>query len=428
MRLAALALIAALAAPQAGAAQTLEQRFERWFGPPLASGPQTSRPAPPARQAQTRAPSPLSVPTPTLRPGEEAATPDAPASSGARAASADEPAPAETADKPDAEAPASSEAAPEASEAAREPAAGPVWEPAAAVDTDGEPAEPEIEIVPLPQERPAEEPGEQSGRAPARQTPEVSSHPDAAATEASQTPEPEAAGPGPSEPPAESETLQPAYVSPDTARTTPEEGAPQTPDTAISPAMSVEAARAVEDAQACETELRARGAIFTVGASLSDGDCGVLRPVAMTRTSSGIDVSPATRMLCRTALAFDIWATESVGPAARAELGAKAPSSIVHASTYVCRERASEVGISEHARGSAIDIGAFRWDGGDGGREPISVEAQTPGSPEDRFLASVRRAACGPFATVIGPGTDPDHADHFHLDIAARANGSTYCR
>lgn len=217
---------------------------------------------------------------------------------------------------------------------------------------------------------------------------------------------------------------EPAYVSPDEARTSPEERAPETPDFDVTPQESVEAARAVEDARACEAELTARGARFTVSPSVSEGECGVLRPVSLTRTSSGVALGADTRMLCRTALAFDIWVTEGVVPAARETLGADAPSAIGEVSTYVCRDRARESGVSEHGRGSAIDVGAFAWEK----RAPVAVEAQDAGSPEDRFLAAVRRAACGPFKTVLGPGTDADHADHLHLDIAARSNGSTYCR
>jgi len=90
----------------------------------------------------------------------------------------------------------------------------------------------------------------------------------------------------------------------------------------------------------------------------------------------------------------------------------------------VCRPRASEKGISEHARGSAIDIASFVFDKG----EEIGVATKPAGSPEAKFQDSIRAAACGPFKTVLGPGTDSDHDTHFHLDIAARNNGATYCK
>jgi hypothetical protein len=192
----------------------------------------------------------------------------------------------------------------------------------------------------------------------------------------------------------------------------------------VTPAASVLAAAAIEDAELCEGELKKRGVEFTVGESISEGDCGVLRPINVKRLSSGIAVSPDTQFLCRTALALDDWMTAGVLPAVKAELPGRKLSQFRHASTYVCRPRASESGISEHARGSAIDIAAFVFDKG----EDVGVEAQAEGSPEAKFQAAVRTAACGPFKTVLGPGTDPDHATHFHLDIAARKTGATYCK
>lgn len=192
----------------------------------------------------------------------------------------------------------------------------------------------------------------------------------------------------------------------------------------ITPAAAVRAAAAVEDAKLCEAELEKRGAVFTVGESISNGECGVLRPVSIERLSSGVAIAPGTKLLCRSALALDRWMTESVVPAAKASFPATRLAGLRHASTYVCRTRASENGISEHARGSAVDIARFVL--GDG--RSIGVETQAPGSPEARFQRRIRNGACGPFKTVLGPGTDADHATHFHLDIAARRNGSTYCK
>jgi hypothetical protein len=45
-----------------------------------------------------------------------------------------------------------------------------------------------------------------------------------------------------------------------------------------------------------------------------------------------------------------------------------------------------------------------------------------------KFLGAIRKAACGPFKTVLGPGSDADHALHFHFDLAPRRNGGTFCQ
>ena len=192
----------------------------------------------------------------------------------------------------------------------------------------------------------------------------------------------------------------------------------------MTPAAMVQAAAAIEDARNCEAELKQRGAIFTVGESIAEGECGVLRPVEMKTLSSGVSITPSTVLLCRAALALDEWMSDSVVPAAKAAFPDDKLKTFRHASTYVCRPRASEAGISEHARGSAIDIGGFTLASG----RNLGIAAQKDGSPEAQFQHAIREAACGPFKTVLGPGTNSDHATHFHLDIAARRNGATYCK
>jgi hypothetical protein len=37
-----------------------------------------------------------------------------------------------------------------------------------------------------------------------------------------------------------------------------------------------------------------------------------------------------------------------------------------------------------------------------------------------RYIDALRRAACGWFTTVLGPGSDAAHADHLHLDREPR--------
>ncbi|WP_427024226.1 extensin family protein [Aureimonas ureilytica] len=304
-------------------------------------------------------------------------------------------------------------------------------------------AAPAPDSIPRPEPRPEPTPGDASdgpageaapkpvGKPRTDDKPEAGQKPEPKAEDpagAAEKPEaaPASAGtaPAPSSEPAGPAAPQPAYVPPDKARTTPEPSAPDVPDMAVTPAETVEAAAAVEDAVACEKELKARGVEFTVGETIADGQCGVLRPVSIRKLSSGVSVEPGTTFLCRTALALDIWVSEGVEPAAKAEFAGARVKALSQASTYVCRARASESRISEHSRGSAIDIAGFELSDG----RKVPVDATRPGTPEDRFAARVRRAACGPFRTVLGPGTDSDHGTHLHLDIAARSRDATYCR
>jgi hypothetical protein len=73
--------------------------------------------------------------------------------------------------------------------------------------------------------------------------------------------------------------------------------------------------------------------------------------------------------------------------------------------------------ISEHGKGKAIDIGAFVLDNG----QMLTVL--------DNYNKSVRKAhaaACGPFGTTLGPGSDGFHENHLHFDTARYSYGS-YC-
>lgn len=77
--------------------------------------------------------------------------------------------------------------------------------------------------------------------------------------------------------------------------------------------------------------------------------------------------------------------------------------------------------MSAHGRGLAIDIAWFDFEGGR--RESVSV----PGDATiARYVQTLRRAACGWFTTVLGPGSDAAHADHLHLDLERRGrNGDS---
>ena len=40
----------------------------------------------------------------------------------------------------------------------------------------------------------------------------------------------------------------------------------------------------------------------------------------------------------------------------------------------------------------------------------------------------VRLRACRMFTTVLGPGSDPYHGDHFHVDVLQRKGGYRICQ
>jgi len=85
------------------------------------------------------------------------------------------------------------------------------------------------------------------------------------------------------------------------------------------------------------------------------------------------------------------------------------------------RNRAAGARISAHGQGLAVDIAWFAFQGG--GRERVEAPG---GEPAVRFVAALRKAACGWFTTVLGPGSDAAHTDHLHLDREPRGrNGES---
>ena len=79
------------------------------------------------------------------------------------------------------------------------------------------------------------------------------------------------------------------------------------------------------------------------------------------------------------------------------------------------RNRAAGAKMSAHGSGLAIDIAWF--DLANGGR--MLVE-RPPNGTATRFIDAVRKAGCGWFTTVLGPGSDPSHANHLHFDRERR--------
>ena len=180
------------------------------------------------------------------------------------------------------------------------------------------------------------------------------------------------------------------------------------------------------------------------------GQCGTPAPV-MLRRVAGVEITPPAVVNCRIAAKLNEWVEKKLQPLAR-EMLDTAVGRIVNASAYTCRQRiGNPKRLSEHSFANALDISAFvmtdgrtidvltHWGrtardlraqakvgegtkmaGGDA--QPLS-DAQpavpTP-SPESLFLRRTHVAACGHFATVLGPEANEAHRNHFHLDLAAR--------
>ena len=172
----------------------------------------------------------------------------------------------------------------------------------------------------------------------------------------------------------------------------------------------------------CRQRLQTLGVAFQNRPAEADASgCAMPYPVNVKTLGNGVAIEPEAIMNCAMAEATARFAAEVIAPTARRDFGADLKS-ISQASAYICRPRNGTTKLSEHAFGNALDIASFKLSDG----QVVDVVLR-PEEQAARFLGALRKAACGPFRTVLGPGSDADHATHFHLDLAPRRHGGTVC-
>ncbi|RUW52291.1 extensin family protein [Mesorhizobium sp. M1A.F.Ca.ET.072.01.1.1] len=175
---------------------------------------------------------------------------------------------------------------------------------------------------------------------------------------------------------------------------------------------------------ACRERLKTLGVEFEEHKAEHDAEigCSIPYPIVMKTLGKSISIGAGAELNCQMAEAAARFAVEVIQPAAKAEFGADLKS-IGQASAFVCRPRNGGGKLSEHAFGNALDIASFTLSDG----RTIEV-GPVPPEKDANFLNTIRKAACGPFKTVLGPGSDPDHALHFHFDLEPRRNGGRFCQ
>jgi hypothetical protein len=175
---------------------------------------------------------------------------------------------------------------------------------------------------------------------------------------------------------------------------------------------------------ACRRDLKRLGVEFRDLPPIDEGGaCRVDYPVEVSGLSGGIAMQPAATLNCAMAAAFARWTKEELAPASRWRYfsGVKA---IHQGSSYSCRRIRGSGTPSEHSRGNALDVMRIELENG------RDIDVRKPGWFAFRqrgLLNSVRGDACDHFTTVLGPGYDADHKDHFHFDIKERRGGRA-CR
>jgi hypothetical protein len=156
------------------------------------------------------------------------------------------------------------------------------------------------------------------------------------------------------------------------------------------------------------------------------GDCGIAHPVEVSRLGGGVKMQPPATLTCEMAETLARWSKKELVPAARGRYFSGIDT-IHQASSYSCRWVKGRTGgtLSEHGKGRALDIAQITLNNG---KKIIVKKKAFWKFREKGLLNSVRSDGCGYFNTVLGPGYDADHKDHFHFDIKERRGGSRSCR
>jgi hypothetical protein len=180
----------------------------------------------------------------------------------------------------------------------------------------------------------------------------------------------------------------------------------------------------------CLEALRAAGATAEVAAQPKPGDasCQIENPVRLTAIAmpggkGAVAVPEGPVVACRFARPFADWLGGIAAPVLGAARGA--PLKAVRTGPgFECRSRNRQGGEkpSAHGLGLAIDIASFEFAAG----PVLAIKADGHSDADAAGLAAIRQAACGWFTTVLGPGADPYHADHLHLDIQLHGSSDRY--
>lgn len=139
-------------------------------------------------------------------------------------------------------------------------------------------------------------------------------------------------------------------------------------------------------------------------------------------------LKPEATLGCPMVAWTDDWLATGVQPAAIAWFG-QGVKEVRTAGSYACRRRnhMANARLSEHAFGNAIDVMSFMLNDG----YVVTVKGGWRGTEQEQgFLRDVFHGACQRFRTVLGPGSDALHYDHFHFDLAHHdARGQRrYCK
>ena len=174
----------------------------------------------------------------------------------------------------------------------------------------------------------------------------------------------------------------------------------------------------------CDRGLAATAEIESLPRLIGPGACGGPDMVALKAVQladhTRIEIKPAPVLRCPMAERLAAWLRDDAAPGLKAS-GAQLAAVDTY-DDYECRARNRVAGakLSEHGKGNAVDVRALTLADG-------RVMLLTDPAVDAHLREQLRDAACRDFTTVLGPGADPYHGSHIHLDLAERHNGYRIC-
>jgi hypothetical protein len=184
------------------------------------------------------------------------------------------------------------------------------------------------------------------------------------------------------------------------------------------------AAAAAAQPSACQQRLQKIAVFQPLPMLVGAGECGAVDAVHLDAVIlpdlSKVAVTPAGVLRCSMAEELARWVREDVEPTA-IKLGS--PLRVLdNFDSYECRGRNRVRGatLSEHGRANAIDVRLFKLADG-------RALTLTDVNVDKDWREAIKASVCARFSTVLGPGSDGNHEEHIHLDLAERHNNYKLC-
>jgi hypothetical protein len=203
--------------------------------------------------------------------------------------------------------------------------------------------------------------------------------------------------------------------------------APPTPPAKPSAGVAGKSPTAPDTIQQCLSDLKAAQVEFQSLGTMTKEGCTVDGAVELDAVASRfgkIALAGKPILACGFARQFTAWISDVAAPLTLAYLGSKLAVVEIGAA-FVCRTRYNLPGekISEHAKGDAIDVSAFRLENG----RNLSVEGSSASAEIDGvWIKTLRATGCGYFTTILGPGSNDAHKAHLHFDYEMRGGNYNY--